>query len=89
MGCAYYRLRTLSSGQVVNPKGYVTGTRQGFTYEIAPLGQKVLLLTRGGVCVEGKWYGAYGQHFWGWAPLPYREHETEARLGLIKGREAP
>jgi hypothetical protein len=67
---------------VTSPKGYVAGGLEGFRYEVAPLGQKVLLLTRGGVCVEGRWYGAYGQHFWGWAPLPPRDREIEARLGL-------
>lgn len=63
-------------------KGYVVGEAQGFTYEVAPLGQKVLLLTKGGVCVEGKWYGEFGEFFWGWAPLPFRDHEREAELGL-------
>lgn len=63
------------------PKGYVAGGGK-YTYEVAPLGQKVLLLTAGGVCVEGIWYGAYGQYFWGWAPLPLRDKQVEEALGL-------
>jgi len=60
----------------------VAGGAEGFRYEVAPLGQKVLLLTKGGVCVSGQWYGTYGQYFWGWAPLPSRNRAEEARLGI-------
>ena len=65
-----------------SPKGYVAGGAEGFRYEMAPMCQKVLLLTTGGVCVTGQWYGKYGQYFWGWAPLPSRDREAEARLGI-------
>lgn len=65
-----------------SPKGYVAGGAEGYRYETAPLGQKVLLLTIGGVCTIGQWYGAYGQYFWGWAPLPSRNREIEAQLGV-------
>lgn len=66
----------------VSPKGYVAGGDQEFLYECAPKGQKVQLLTRGGVCVHGQWYGDYGQHFWAWAPLPKRNKALEESLLL-------
>lgn len=67
-------------------KGYIAGGG-AYSYEVAPKGQTVLLLTRHGVCIKGTWYGAYGEHFWGWAPLPVRNKEREAELGLtsLKG----
>lgn len=65
-----------------NPKGYVSDEANEYRYEVAPLGQTVLLLTRGGICTKGVWYGAYGQHFWGWAPLPKRNKALEELLGL-------
>lgn len=33
-------------------------------------GAKVLLLTIGGVCIVGQWYGAIGDAFVAWCPLP-------------------
>lgn len=63
-------------------KGYVAGGAEAYRYEIAPLGQKVLLLTTTGTCVVGTWYGPYGKHFWGWAPLPKRDKDQEKALGL-------
>lgn len=66
----------------MSPKGYVAGGGQPWIYEIAPLGQKVLLLTRGGVCVVGQWRGQVGEAFWAWAPLPKRDVQREAALGL-------
>lgn len=44
---------------------------------------KVLLLTVGRIAVTGQWYGPYGQNFIAWAPLPRRDKEQEARLGLL------
>lgn len=39
--------------------------------EVCPhAGAKVLLLTVGRVCVVGHWYGAYGQYFTAWCPMP-------------------
>lgn len=35
-------------------------------------GAKVLLLTIGGVCIVGSWYGDYGKSFVAWCPLPKR-----------------
>ena len=40
-------------------------------YEVCPsLGANVLLLTIGGVCVSGQWYGPLGYAFKAWCPLP-------------------
>lgn len=44
---------------------------------------KVLLLTKGGIAVTGNWYGGLGESFMAWAPLPKRDKEQEARLGLL------
>ncbi len=66
----------------MNPKGYVAGGAQPFKYEVAPLAQKVILLTAGGVATIGTWYGPYGKYFWGWAPLPPRNRLLEEQLGL-------
>lgn len=67
---------------MTSPKGYVAGGAESYRYEVAPFGQEVLLLTCGGVCTKGKWYGSYGKFFWGWAPLPSRDRLREAELGL-------
>jgi len=44
---------------------------------------KVLLLTVGRVAVVGNWYGPIGKAFIAWAPLPKRDKEQEARMGLL------
>lgn len=44
--------------------------------EPPPGGAKVLLLTRGHICVSGTWSDA----FIGWAPLPKRNKDKEQRL---------
>lgn len=44
---------------------------------------KVQLLTVGGIAVHGHWYGAFGEAFIAWCPLPKRDKELEARLRLI------
>lgn len=44
---------------------------------------KVFLLTVGRVAVVGQWYGALGEAFIAWAPMPRRDKEQEARLGLL------
>jgi FMN-dependent NADH-azoreductase len=41
-------------------------------------GAKVLLLTRGGVCVTGPW--SDDGRYLGWAPLPKRDKTKEASL---------
>lgn len=43
-------------------------------------GAKVLLLTIGGICVLGRWYGALGQYFLAWSPMPKRNRDVERRL---------
>lgn len=62
---------------------YVAGPNDGYLYpgagdEPPPGGAKVLLLTKGGVCVEGQWTN--DGRFLGWAPLPRRNKEKEAQL---------
>ena len=66
----------------MSPKGYVAGGDQEYRYEVGPLGQKVLLLTIGGVCTIGQWSGSFGQYFWGWAPLPTRNKQAEEAHGI-------
>lgn len=40
-------------------------------HEVCPNGgAKVLLRTIGGTCVVGQWYGALGQYFTAWSPMP-------------------
>ena len=63
-------------------KSYVAGG-PAFQYLAAgdakpPGGAKVLVLTKGGVCVVGHWIDGAG--FLGWAPLPKRDAEKEARI---------
>lgn len=66
----------------VSAKSYIAGGEQEYIYEIAPAGKECLLLTRDGVCVKGQWRGRFGEFFWGWAPLPKRNKQREAELGL-------
>lgn len=63
-------------------KGYMAG---GSTFQYPgagdqppPGGAKVLLLTIGGVCVTGPW--SNDGRYLGWAPLPLRDKDKEARL---------
>jgi hypothetical protein len=61
-------------------KDYVAGAPP-FLYPLAgdplpPGGAKVLLLTKGGICVSGSWNDSGA--FLGWAPLPKRNREKEA-----------
>lgn len=62
---------------------YLASDEQHYRYPGAgdkrpPGGAKVLLLTRGGVCVLGHWSdsGAY----LGWAPMPKRDKQKEQAL---------
>lgn len=43
-----------------------------------PGGAKVLLLTKGHICIIGQWLD--GDFYLGWAPLPRRDHEKEKRI---------
>lgn len=53
-------------------------------YEVPPsTDAKVFLLTVGRVAVVGQWYGALGEAFVAWAPMPRRDKEQEAQLGLL------
>lgn len=49
-----------------------------------PNGAKVLLLTRGGVCIVGNWPKGHDDNgtgfFLGWAPLPKRDKVKEGLL---------
>lgn len=63
-------------------KEYVAGG-DSFQYPQAgdpppPGGAKVLLLTRGGICVQGPW--SDDGRYLGWAPLPLRDKVKEATL---------
>lgn len=63
-------------------KGYVTG-EYSFKYpklgDEKPIGSpKVLLLTKGGICITGPWDDSGA--FIGWAPLPHRDHAREDLL---------
>lgn len=62
-------------------KGYVADKSNEYRYpaagdELPPGGAKVLLLTRGHVCTTGTWGDPF---FIGWAPLPRRNKEKEAK----------
>ena len=53
-------------------------------YEVAPLGQTVLLLSAfGNVINKGTWAGSYGEHYKAWLPLPKRDKAIEEKLGFI------
>jgi hypothetical protein len=40
-------------------------------HEVCPhKGAEVLLRNVGGVCTKGQWYGALGQYFIAWSPMP-------------------
>lgn len=63
-------------------KGYVAGG-DAFQYPAAgdkspPDSAKVLLLTKGGVCIIGQWKP--NDFYLGWAPLPKRDREKEKLL---------
>jgi hypothetical protein len=51
---------------------------------------KMQLLTIGGICVTGSWYGQLGEYFVAWAPLLKIDHDAFAatieayRLSTIK-----
>ncbi len=51
-------------------KDYVAGQAY-WRYEVPPeRGAKCLLLTVGGVCIVGRWYGELGENFVAWSPMP-------------------
>jgi hypothetical protein len=48
--------------------------------DVPPSGAKVLLLTKGGICIVGRW--DFSGDFLGWHPLPGRDHEKEAHCNF-------
>lgn len=54
--------------------------------DTAPRGRKVLLLTIGGVLVQGNWKGYLGEFFLAWQPLPKRDKVAESLLFRNSGR---
>ncbi len=63
-------------------KTYVASPEYKFLYPSAgdplpPGGAKVLLLTRGGVCIVGTWNDS--GFFTAWAPLPSRNKSKESQ----------
>lgn len=48
--------------------------------EPAPLGEKLLLLTVGGIAVIGKWASQRGDLYLAWSYLPKRNKEQEHRI---------
>jgi hypothetical protein len=69
-------------------RGYVAGKAE-FHYpalgdQTPPGGADVLLKTRGGICIRGKWTG--DQFFVAWSPMPKGDKDKEQRmreLGLM------
>jgi hypothetical protein len=59
---------------------------QEFLYPVAgdprpPEDHKVILLTKGGVCVVGSWNDFF---YLGWLPLPKRNKDKELQIEQIK-----
>lgn len=64
-------------------KDYLTGSQSEmfWHYSVPPhVGQKVQLLTVGGVATTGQWTGELGQNFVAWAPLLKVDHAEVARV---------
>ncbi len=62
--------------------GYLADDQPGYRYPCAgdpmpPSGVKLLLLTRGGVCIVGHWIA--DGFFVAWSPLPKRDKEKESK----------
>lgn len=58
-----------------------TGGESYWRYGIsAPLGEKLLLLTVGGVAVIGNWQGMMGDMYLAWSYLPKRDKEAEKAI---------
>jgi len=65
--------------------------RQEFLYPVAgdprpPEGHKVILLTKGGVCVVGSWNDFF---YLGWLPLPKRNKDKELQIEQIEASGHP
>lgn len=63
-------------------KDYLAGVSDyhypGLGDDLPPGGAKVLLLTRGGICVTGPW--THDGRYIAWAPMPKRNKEKERKL---------
>jgi hypothetical protein len=71
---------------------YVAGRVDEYLYpslgdERPPGGAKVLLLTKGGICIVGQWrlVDESAGYVVGWAPLPKRDHAREALFKPVSG----
>lgn len=72
-------------GSTVTNKNYVAAPVVEWHYEVPQrTDAKMLLLNTGGVAVIGNWYGALGDVFVAWAPLPKRNKAREAELNLLQ-----
>jgi len=76
-----------TSASKSNNADVVTDRRTIFCYDLnaAPLGQKLQLLTIGGVAIYGQMTRADqkgDQGIIGWHPLPVRDKEEEERRGI-------
>lgn len=59
-------------------------------YSVPPrTDSKMLLLNLGGVAIIGSWYGAVGEHFLAWCPLPKRDKGLEVSIGLVHPPQSP
>lgn len=64
-------------------KGYISANAGEVKWNYFPpvdKGAKVSLLTIGGLQVEGRWDGVWGQYYLAWAPLIKRDKERERAL---------
>jgi hypothetical protein len=60
---------------------HATTDEYQWRYTIPPAdGAKRQLLTRGGVAVHGVWWGALGEAFIAWTPMPRRDRSKEKEL---------
>jgi hypothetical protein len=63
----------------------ITEAGNEWIYAIPPrTDAKVQLLTTGAVQTSGNWYGAYGEFFVAYAPIPKRNKERERQLGVLQ-----
>lgn len=66
----------MNNAHIAGPAGEVY-----WRYEVpSDRGAKMLLLTVGGICVSGRWYGALGENFLAWSPMPKRNRDAERSL---------
>jgi len=67
----------------MNDSPYEAAQDVHWRYEVpSRTDSKMLVLTIGGMCVVGSWYGRLGEHFIAWSPMPKRDHVLESVLGV-------